>query len=585
MADPTAPPGAVAFADAWATAIAGTSYLPMEHAELIEFLARFVTRIRELLRADALDVTAGQTLGAELVQAHIASPEALGRTIEVMCNRLLADLDLPGEQHRDRLVSLIAAMATGYTRALRDRTLDEQSAIRRAAFTARQRAEEALRESEARFRHQANHDPLTSLPNRTLFQQRMNDLFTANPRPHQRVGLCYLDLDGFKQINDTLGHYMGDLLLTAVADRLRQRLGNHLVARWGGDEFVILVEGTDSVADATKVAEQALAAVARRIRVGGHDLSIGATVGVVEAAVTETDPKQLLQDADLTLNWAKSTCRGRWAVFDPARKQEQLARYELSIDLAGALDQEEFFLEYQPIVNLRDGTVQAVEALVRWRHPTRGVLMPREFLDLAEETELILRLGEWTLTEACRQARAWDALTDQPPLVSVNLAPRQVRDSGLIDLVTQALEEAQLPPHRLQLEIVEDTSISRGEEPLRTLRRLVTMGVRLAIDDFGTGYSNLAYLRRIPAQELKLAGLFTGGLPQGDLLSTSQVNERIMSTLITLAHELGLTVTAEMVETQAQAQQLQELGCDFGQGWYFGPPVPPDQLAERLIRR
>jgi diguanylate cyclase (GGDEF)-like protein len=569
------------FARAWAAAVSGTSYLPMEHTELVDFLIGLTARIRDLLNTDKLDRGAGQTIGAQLVQAHIASPEAIGRTIRVIGERLATDLQLSEKDLHEKLPLLVGAITTGYTRAMRDRTLDEQSTIRRAAFTARRRAEDALRESESRFRYQAMHDPLTGLANRVLFQQRMGNMFSSS-EPSFRVGLCYLDLDGFKRINDTLGHYIGDLVLTEVGERLRQHLGDHLVARLGGDEFVILVEDTESVQDVIKVAEVALSAVNQPIRAGGHELSVGATVGVVEQAIADTDAKHLLQDADLTLNWAKSANRGRWAVFEPERNRQLLARYELSADLVGALERNEFFLEYQPIVALVDHRLVGVEALVRWRHPTRGVLLPHEFLHLAEETELVFQLGRWILSEACRQAREWEQITDAAPQVSVNLAPRQVRDPSLVDLVATVLGETGLPPQRLRMEIVESAVITQDEQPLQVLHRLASLGVGLAIDDFGTGYSNLAYLRQIPAHTLKLAGLFISRLSDDESDRYGWFDKRILANLIVLAHDLQLVVTSEKVESAEQARLLRDLGCDNAQGWYFGRPIPGDQVPDRL---
>jgi diguanylate cyclase (GGDEF)-like protein len=579
--------GVARFAREWADAVAGTSYVPMEYARLEAFLAQLTERLAESLRREPFDQRSGQEIGAELVAAHVTSAEGFGRTIEVIQARLLTDLGLtdlgpadPGPARgrpHDRLARLIGAVSTGYSRALRDRTLDEQEAIRRAALLARQQAEIALRESEARFRHQATHDPLTGLANRTLFTDRLTAWFDR--AGGQRLGVCFVDLDGFKVVNDTLGHHVGDLLLTAVAERLRRRIPDHLVARLGGDEFVVLVEDTTCVDEVIKVADAALAAIAEPTRVDGHELTVSASIGIVERdAAAAGNPTEMMRAADLTLHWAKSAGKGRWAVFDPARNERQLALYRLSAAMPAALDRHEFFVEYQPLVSLGGGAVLGAEALVRWRHPRHGVLRPDRFIGLAEETGLIVRLGTWVLGEACRHARRWEELSGDPPFVSVNLAARQVRDPGLVETVTTLLGESGLPPRRLQLEITESAVIGTDDEPVRALRRLAALGVRIAIDDFGTGYSNLAYLRQLPVRELKLAGSFVTGLSS----RTGTTDEQILATLVSLAHTLGLTVTAEGVETAAQVQRLRAIGCDAAQGWHFGRPTSADQLWSRL---
>lgn len=294
------------FARAWAKAVSGTSYLPMTQAQLEEMLQRLTERLAQAMRADPFDLRIGQQVGAELVQSHIASAEGLGRTVEVIQLRLVRDLDLDVDDVEDRMSRLLATVATGYARALRDRTLDEQESIRRAAMMARAQAERALRDSEARFRHQATHDPLTDLPNRTLFTERLTAAIVAPGRGADRIGVCFLDLDRFKVVNDSLGHQVGDSLLVAVAQRLRRTLGEHLVARLGGDEFVILVERTAGTDDVVKVAEAALEAVREPALVDGHELTVSASIGIVERPVAGTSPMELMRAADSTLHWAKA---------------------------------------------------------------------------------------------------------------------------------------------------------------------------------------------------------------------------------------------------------------------------------------
>ncbi|WP_240742107.1 putative bifunctional diguanylate cyclase/phosphodiesterase [Micromonospora zingiberis] len=549
----------------------------MTHAQLEALLQRLTDQLAEALRTEPLDLRAGHRVASELVAAHIASAEALGRTVEVIQLRLVRDLDLVADDTADRMARLLAAIATGYARALRDRTLDEQEAIRRATLTARADAERALRASEARFRHQATHDPLTDLPNRTLFAERLAAVLDGSTSGVHRVGLCFLDIDRFKRINDSYGHQIGDRALVAAAHRLSRAVEPHLVARLGGDAFVILVERSTGTGDVLAVAESALAALAEPVLVGGHDCTVTASVGIVERRVADTSPDDLMRAAGSTLHWAKTAGGAGWAMYDAERDEREQARQALSAAIPGGLERGEFYLDYQPLTSLQDGSVLGVEALVRWRHPQLGVLSPDSFIGLAEETGLIVPLGAWVLAEACREAVGWSTATGEPPYVSVNLAVRQLRRPGLVQEVRSLLRRTGLPPNRLQLEITESMMMGGAEEPVRTLRALADLGVRIAIDDFGTGYSNLAYLRDLPVTELKVAGEFVRGLR-----APEAADERILASLVSLAHALDLTVTAEGVETVGQAERLRAIGCDAGQGWHFGRPAPADHILARI---
>ncbi|GFJ88985.1 GGDEF domain-containing protein [Phytohabitans rumicis] len=441
-------------------------------------------------------------------------------------------------------------------------------------------------ELQERLRFQALHDPLTGLPNRTLFFERLAAVFDGGA---SRVGVCFLDLDGFKAVNDSLGHYVGDELLVVVAKRLAACVSarGHLVARMGGDEFVILVEDSTGTEAAIAVAEAALAAVAEPVRIDSHQpLSVTASVGIVERSVAGTSPTDVMKAADTTLYWAKADGRGRWSMFDPVRGAHQLARAALAAALPGALDRGEFTLEYQPIVALDGGGLRAVEALVRWRHPELGMVPPDRFIGLAEETGMIVRLGRWVLETACAQGAAWNASFPGAELVvSVNLAVRQANAPGIVEEVAGVLARTGLPPDLLQLELTESAVMPTAGEPVRSLRGLAATGVRIAIDDFGTGYSNLAYLRRLPIHSLKLAGPFIEGLRSGDLIDSASVaDERIVDALVRLAHALGLTVTAEAVETVEQADLLRGLGCDTAQGLHFGRPTQAENITAVLRR-
>jgi diguanylate cyclase (GGDEF)-like protein len=564
------------FARAWAEALAGTSYVAMTHAEVEEFLFGLTGQLVAALHGPAH----GYQIGASLVNVGFDSPEGLGRTVALIHERLQSDLHLTGDLAH-RLPRLLETLATGHSRALRDRIFNEQEEIRYAAIKAREQAQETLRVREARFRHEATHDSLTGLPNRALFADRLDQTLTGTPAG-ARLGVCFVDLDGFKAINDSFGHHVGDQMLVAVAERLGAIAAEsgHLIARLGGDEFVILVERTTCPDDAIKVADRALAVLGEPIRIDGRRLSVSASIGVVERPAAGTDPADLMRAADITLYWAKASGKARWAVFDPKRNAREVARYKLSAELPAGLDRDEFLLHYQPLVDLTDRTLVGMEALARWRHPRLGLLKPDRFIDLAEDTGTIVALGSRLLEQACRQATQWPRVTPTSPFVSVNLSVRQVRDPGLVADVAAILHRTGLPPGQLQLEITESAAMGTDDETLQTLRALADSGVRLAIDDFGTGYSNLAYLRTLPVQGLKLAGSFVYGLRSPN--TPDPTDEAILTTLVSLGRTLGLTITAEGVETALQARRLRTIGCDLGQGWYFSRPQPEHRLAQLI---
>ncbi|MBP2344288.1 EAL domain-containing protein [Streptomyces virginiae] len=455
------------------------------------------------------------------------------------------------------------------------------------------------RDLQARLRHLQMHDPVTRLPNRALFFERLSAALEASSYDHGggtgRIGLCYLDLDGFKAVNDTLGHRVGDRLLTAVAARLTQcadqsgygRTGGHLVARLGGDEFALLVEdstGTEQLAD---LARSVLTAVQEPFDLAGQRLSVSASIGVVERATDGTSATGLMQAADTTLYWAKADGKARWTLFDPERNAHRMTRQALSSTLRPAVERGEFALEYQPLVDLESGALRGVEALVRWRHPQFGTLTPNRFIGIAEEDGSIVQLGQWVLRTACRQARRWqiEQPSDTPVFVSVNVAVRQVWDSDLVGDVAEILAETGLAPQLLQLELTESAVMGSAGRPLQALQALSDMGVRIAIDDFGTGYSNLAYLSRLPVSVLKLDGSFVRGFRYDEGSHPNPADETIVEALVQLAHRLGLTVTAECVETAGQAARLRRVGCDTGQGWLYSRAVAPDVIARMIGRR
>ncbi|MFE6826101.1 putative bifunctional diguanylate cyclase/phosphodiesterase [Streptomyces sp. NPDC057690] len=454
----------------------------------------------------------------------------------------------------------------------------------------------AHRDLQARLRHLQMHDPVTRLPNRTLFFERVSAALEAEAYEQSgtgRIGLCYLDLDGFKAVNDTLGHRVGDLLLAAVAERLTEsaeqagqtRPSVPLVARLGGDEFALLVEdstGTEQLAD---LAESVLKALQAPFDLAGHRLNVSASIGVVERHAAGTTATGLMQAADTTLYWAKVDGKDRWTLFDPERNAHLMTRQALASTLRPAIERGEFRLDYQPLVGMSDGRLRGVEALVRWDHPRFGLLSPNRFVALAEEDGSIVPLGRWVLATACHQARQWqlDNPDDPPLFVSVNVAVRQVWDSDLVADVAEILAETGLAPHLLQLELTESAVMGSAGRPLQALQALSDMGVGIAIDDFGTGYSNLAYLSRLPVSVLKLDGSFVRGFQyEGAGSPPNPADQVVVEAMIDLAHRLGLTVTAECVETSAQATRLRSIGCDTGQGWLYSRPVSPDRISELM---
>ncbi|MFJ7147509.1 putative bifunctional diguanylate cyclase/phosphodiesterase [Streptomyces sp. NPDC100445] len=435
-----------------------------------------------------------------------------------------------------------------------------------------------------RLRYEATHDALTGLPNRTLFFERLEKALNAGEG--QRFGLCYLDLDGFKTINDSLGHAAGDRLLVEVADRLEScaTAPGEMVARLGGDEFVALTTGPGTAHEVDELAERIMNALVTPVSIDGRDLLVRGSLGIVEGPAGERTAAEVLRSADITMYRAKSAGGNRSELADPEADARAITRHGLTTALPTALERGEFFIEYQPLVHLGDGSVRGAEALVRWLHPQHGVLGPDRFIPLAEHTGLIVPLGRWVLEESIRQARSWrERLCGQatgPLRINVNLSPCQLTHPGLVQDTVDILERAGVTPDALCLEVTESALIGADDDLLKPLRRLAEMGVDIALDDFGTGYSNLANLRRLPVSVLKLDRSFTQGMQQ---FPADPVDLKIVEGIVSLAHSLDLAVTVEGVETGAQAEQLRILGCDTAQGWYYARPGPPERLHDLAL--
>ncbi|MEU1530108.1 putative bifunctional diguanylate cyclase/phosphodiesterase [Streptomyces fagopyri] len=433
-----------------------------------------------------------------------------------------------------------------------------------------------------RLRYEATHDALTGLPNRTLFFERLEKALSAGD--NQRFGLCYLDLDGFKTINDSLGHAAGDRLLVEVADRLQScaTAPGEMVARLGGDEFVALTIGPDTEREVDELAGRIMNALVTPISIDGRELAVRGSIGIVEGPAGERGPAEVLRSADITMYRAKSAGGNRFELADPEADARAITRHGLTTALPAALDRGEFFIEYQPLVHLGDGSVHGAEALVRWLHPQHGVLGPDQFIPLAEHTGLIVPLGRWVLEQSVRQARQWqERRAGAGPLrINVNLSPCQLTHPGLVQDTVDILEREGLDAGALCLEVTESALIGADDDLLKPLRRLAEMGVDIALDDFGTGYSNLANLRRLPVSILKLDRSFTQGMQQ---FPADPVDLKIVEGIVSLAHSLDLAVTVEGVETGAQAEQLRILGCDTAQGWYYARPGPPERLHELAL--
>ena len=431
-----------------------------------------------------------------------------------------------------------------------------------------------------RLRQQAFHDTLTDLANRALFMDRLEHALTRRERHDESLAVMFLDLDDFKEINDSLGHMAGDELLARVADRLKLVLrASDTAARFGGDEFAILVEETADPEDTIRVAERVVSVFKPRFVIAGREVTISASVGVAVTASRDVTAEELVGRADVAMYRAKVKGKDTYEIFEPGMQDVVARRLEVRTDLERAIDRHELVVLYQPIVDITTSTPVGVEALVRWKHPRWGMVGPAEFIGIAEETGMIRELGLHVLEEACRQWQAWQVeLNDEPAFtVSVNVSPRQLRDPSFVGEVWRILTRAGLPPSHLTLEITESFMVDDPESARARLRELKTLGVRISMDDFGTGYSSLASLQDLPLDILKIDKLFV------DHVAEDPRRTAFAQAIIRMGKTLGLGLIAEGVETADQAERLQSLGCRFAQGFYFSRPVPADEI-QRMLR-
>jgi diguanylate cyclase (GGDEF)-like protein/PAS domain S-box-containing protein len=523
--------------------------------------------------------------------ASEASERLLGYTPAELIGLSPAELVHPDDLGwlRDRIAAEFASTAIAEPVELRVRRADgdwihieavvanlsNRPSVRGIVVNARDITER--KQAEAALEHQALHDSLTDLPNRLLFLDRLDHAMARAERDKDAApAVMFLDLDRFKLVNDSLGHDAGDELLAAVASRLRDSLRpGDTVARIGGDEFVMLFESVLDARQAEDVAARVLMCFDAPFRIDGEDLLVSASVGVALYDPAHS-AAELVRDADAAMYRAKAQGRGRMQMFDAATREHELVRVHTENALRSALERDELRVFYQPIFALPEVRPAGVEALVRWQHPTRGLLPPSEFIEVAEDSGLIVPLGAWVLAESCRQVVEWnrERPDDDALSLSVNLSARQLGEPGLVETVRTTLLGAGIDPTQVDiwLEVTETLVLRDPEAAAARLTELRALGVRLAIDDFGTGYSSLSYLRRFPVSALKIDRAFVAGLGH------SAEDEAIVLAMVRLAHALDIKVVAEGVESEQQLSRLQDIGCDYAQGFLLQVPLPADQL-------
>jgi len=506
--------------------------------------------------------------------------------------KMLTPLDLKPEFNRQSFESLLAPLRRGETPSLVIETVHKRKdsslypvEVRlqlsltesRPAFVAIVQDITERRQSQMDLHRLAHHDALTGLPNRVLLQMRLSQAMTEADQTERLVAVMFLDLDYFKTINDTLGHETGDELLRAVAGRLHASVrAGDTIARLGGDEFAIVLANVAHVDDVTGVAQKIVAQFGFPFRIGGHELFISASIGITLYPLDEGNATSLLRDADIAMYSAKELGRNRFQFYTAELNIRSLRRLELEMGLRQALERQEFVIHYQPLIDLKTGQIQGMEALLRWQHPKFGLIQPLEFIPLAEETGLIIPIGEWVLQTACAQTKVWHDSGFPNLQVAVNLSTKQLRDKNLVNVVKIALAYANLEPQYLDVELTESVLMQDTDLAAVILRELNAIGVSISLDDFGTGYSSLSYLKRFPVDYLKIDRCFVQ-----DMIADS-AGAGLVQAIIAMANVLNITVIAEGVETQDQLQLLKSYHCDIVQGFHYSKPLSEGNFSQFL---
>ena len=422
-----------------------------------------------------------------------------------------------------------------------------------------------------RFLYEALHDSLTGLPNRTKFNEVLTDAIKKSIRLKTvKFAVLFLDLDRFKVINDSLGHLVGDKLLVETSRRLQSCLRPYdVVARFGGDEFTIFVNEAKTNENIIEIAERLQTEISTAFKIDGHEIFTTASIGITLSDYEYTKPEDILRDADTAMYQAKATGKARSKLFHKAMHTNNVNLLQVENDLRRAIERQEFRVFYQPIVNLKTKSVTEFESLIRWEHPENGLIMPCDFIPLAEETGLIIPMGRWVLEESCRQIKKWEKkfVFSSPPSISVKLSAKQLMNSEVYDHIKEIIEQSAISPHSLKLEVTESMVMENAELALKILSDLCNLGIRISSDDFGTGYSSLSYLHRFPFHRLKIDRSFISKMDQ------DEKSEEIVRTIILLSKNLSMDVVAEGIETEKQLQRLVGLGCAYGQGYLFSRPL------------
>ena len=519
------------------------------------------SRACDMFGLDRADVSVGSTIETILARA-VAAASLHQEDVETLCASIgeLTLVGLPGgcssrlSDGRTLAVSYVPMKGDGWLLTLED-------------VTERKRAE-------ARITHMAHHDALTGLPNRVMFHGRLGEAVARSLRG-ETAAVLYLDLDGFKAVNDTLGHPLGDTLLQEVSRRLRLQVREvDTVARLGGDEFAIVQSGLEQPQDAVTLAMRLIEVLSQPYDLDGQQVVIGTSVGVALVPQDGQDPERLLKNADMALYAVKAAGRGSYRFFEPAMDATMQARRTLEIDLRKAVSDKQFEVYYQPLMDIKTGSVIGFEALVRWNHPQRGLVPPADFIPLAEETGLIIPIGKWVLGQACADATTWPGDLQ----VAINVSPIQFGCPTLVADVAAALKSSGLPPHRLEIEITETVMLDDTDATLVILHQLRGLGLSISMDDFGTGYSSLNYLRRFPFSKVKIDRSFIEGL------GTAVECNAIVTAITDLCETLGMATLAEGVETEAQLTQLRGGYCVQAQGYLFSQPRPAAEIAALCLR-